>query len=167
MKDFFSAYHTANIRKYITSGTLALTLSVGIVAGMQGVSPNQYLLANVLRAGSEEVVNYTADLMVERAGDALSLRLGKDAYDVDTLSLSLLGDPEKFLGVTSADPSVSVTSNELGVYMVKLSKDKAHFQKGEVITTLVLSVSGETAIAPVDALLTSAGQSYILSLQGE
>lgn len=167
MKDFFTAYRNANIRKYTTSGILALTLSVGVVASLNQVNPSSFLLSNVLEAGSQEKVDYSADLMVERQGNQIDLRLGKDAYDVDTLSLSLLGDPEKFLGITSSDPDVTVTSSESGVYMVKLSKNKAQIKAGEVITSLSATISGEAIITPVDVLLTSAGQSYTLSVKGE
>lgn len=167
MKDFFTAYRHANIRKYTTSGLLAFTLSFGVVASMNQINPSSYLLSNVLEAGSQEKVEYSADLMVERQGNQLNLRLGKDAYDVDMLSFSLLGDPERFLGATSSDPSVSVTSNESGVYMVKFTGNKTQIKAGEIIASLSTTVSGETIITPVDALLMSAGQSYTLSVKGE
>ena len=65
-----------------------------------------------MQAGSTEKVDYTADLMVERSGSYIALRLGKDAYDVDSLSLSLLGDPERFIALSSIDPSVRITTSE-------------------------------------------------------
>lgn len=124
------------------------------------------ILANVLQAGSDEVVEYSADMIVERSGDVFSLRLGKDAYDVDLITLTLLGDPERFLSLTSSDPSVTIMENEPGVSLIKITKDKAQYKVGEVITSLTATVSGETVITPVDPVLTSGTQSYTLSIQG-
>ena len=112
MKDFFTAYKSANIRKYVSSTLIALTLSVTVVSALNQAGPRGLLLANVLQAGSPEIVNYTADLMIERHDRTIDLRLGKEAYDVDGLSLTLLGDPEKFLALHSPDPSVMITSSE-------------------------------------------------------
>lgn len=167
MKDFFTSYRNANIRKYTNSTIIALTFSIGAVASLNQLNPQSYLLSNVLDAGAEETVNYSADIMVERKGNQIDLRLGKDAYDVDMLSLSLLGNPDAFLGLTSSDPSVSVLSNEPWVYMVKFSDNKKQIKAGEIITSLSATLSGEVNLAPVDALLTSAGQSYNLSVKGE
>jgi hypothetical protein len=124
------------------------------------------LLANVLMAGSTEKVEYTADLITERRGNSLDLRIGKDAYDVDTLTLTLLGDPERFLSVASRDPSVSIMSNEPGVSLIKVTRNRAAISAGTIITTLDLLVSGEAVITPIDPILTSMGQSYSLSVQG-
>lgn len=99
------------------------------------------ILANVLQAGSDEIVDYSADMIVERSGDTLSLRLGKDAYDVDLISLTLLGDPERLVSLVSTDPSVTIMENEPGVSLVKITKNKAQYKAGEVITTLTATVS--------------------------
>lgn len=123
------------------------------------------LLANVLTAGSTEKVEYSADLIAERQGNSLDLRLGKDAYDVDTLTLTLLGDPERLLSVTSRDPSVTVISNEPGVSLIKVTRTRTPIMAGTIITTLDLTVSGEAVITPIDPVLTSMGQSYSLSVQ--
>ncbi len=165
MKDFFTAYHRASVRKYTSSLIVALTLSVAIVGGLNQMGPRSMLLANVLEAGSQAKVDYTADLMVERSGADISLRIGKDAYDVDTLTLTLLGNPERFLGLTSTDPDITITSSESGVSLVTLHKNKAQFYAGDIITHLHATLSDETEIAPVDPVLTSAGQSYALTIK--
>lgn len=140
MKDFFTTYNKANIRKYTSSGVIALALSLSIVS-LVNQGPQSMILANVLQAGSDEIVDYSADMMVERNGDTLSLRLGKDAYDVDMISVVLLGDPERFLSLASDDPSVTVLTNEPGVSLVKITKEKAQYKAGEIITTLRATVS--------------------------
>jgi hypothetical protein len=165
MKDFFTAYHKANIRKYTSSGVIALALSLSIV-WLVNQGPQSMILANVLQAGSDEIVDYSADMIVERSGDTLSLRLGKDAYDVDLITLTLLGDPERLVSLASTDPSVTIMENEPGVSLVKITKNKAQYKAGEVITTLTATVSWETVITPVDPVLTSGTQSYTLSIQG-
>lgn len=66
MKDFFTAYKSANTRKYISAVLVSLTLSVAFVGALNQVSPRSMILANVMQAGSTEIVNYTADLIVER-----------------------------------------------------------------------------------------------------
>lgn len=163
MKDFFTTYNKANIRKYTSSGVIALALSLSIVS-LVNQGPQSMILANVLQAGSDEIVDYSADMMVERNGDTLSLRLGKDAYDVDMISVVLLGDPERFLSLASDDPSVTVLTNEPGVSLVKITKEKAQYKAGEIITTLRATVSWETVITPVDPVLTSGTQSYSLTI---
>ena len=167
MKDFFVAYHRAHLRIYLTSGIVALALSVSIAWVINQAWPHGFLLANVIQAGSTEKVDYTADLIVERSGSSIALRLGKDAYDVDSLSLTLLGDPERFIGLTSMDPTIRVTTSESWVYLINITRDRESLHRGAIITTLSAILSGEANIAPVDPVLTSAGQSYSLSIQGE
>lgn len=167
MKDFFVAYHRAYLRKYLTSGLVALILAFSIVWVMNQSWPRSFLLANVMQAWSTEKVDYTADLMVERSGSYIALRLGKDAYDVDALSLTLLGDPERFIALSSIDPSVRITTSESWVYLINITRDRESLHRGAIITTLSATLSGEAKIAPVDPVLTSAGQSYSLSIQGE
>lgn len=124
------------------------------------------LLANVLEAGNTAKVDYSADLITERIGNRLDLRIGRDAYDVDTLTVTLLGDPERFLSARSSDPTVSIESNEPGVSLVKIKRDRTAIQAGTVITSIDLIVSGEAVIIPIDPILTSMGQSYSLSVSG-
>ena len=47
-----------------------------------------------------------------------------------------------------------------------MTKNKDHILPGALLTSLTSTISGETSIAPVDAVLTSAGQSYTLSIKG-
>ncbi len=120
-----------------------------------------------MKAGSTEKVDYSADLMVERSWSHIALRLGKDAYDVDALSLTLLGDPEKFIWLSSSDPTVRITTSESWVYLVTVSRTRESLKAGDIITTLNATLSGKVTIAPIDPVLTSAGQSYGLTIKGE
>lgn len=129
MKDFFKSYHTQKVRTYMRSSVIALALAFPIAGLIHQSSPQGMILANVLEAGSTEVVEYSADFLVKQEGSTLSFILGKDAYDVDTLSFSLLGDPERFLSLQSNDPSVSIVSNEPGVALVKITKNRSALKK--------------------------------------
>lgn len=167
MKDFFTAYKSANTRKYVGSIFVALTLSIAFVSILNQVGPRNMLLANVLQAGAPEVVNYTADLIVERKWNVIDLKLGKEAFDVDTVTLSLLGDPEKFQSLSSLDKDVNISTSEPWVFFIKKTLQKAHILPGSTVISLIATVSGASVLVPVDAVLISAGQSYSLSIQGE
>lgn len=167
MKDFFTAYKSANTRKYISSIFVALTLSIAFVSVLNQVGPRNMLLANVMQAGSPEIVSYTADLRVERHGDMIDLKLWKEAFDVDMITLSFLGDPEKFHSLASPDKYVTISTTESWVFLIKKTLEKAHILPGSTVISLTATLSGESVLVPVDAILVSAGQSYSLSIQGE
>lgn len=42
----------------------------------------------------------------------IDLKLGKEAFDVDTITLSFLGDPERFQSLSSLDKDVNISTSE-------------------------------------------------------
>jgi hypothetical protein len=74
-----------------------LLLGFAIVAQMTGTPIDLgSIQANVLEANTPKAV-YNADLIMERSDTSITVRIGKDAQNVDTLSFSLLGDPSIFV----------------------------------------------------------------------
>lgn len=148
------------------SGTAALVLSLATL-NVGSDFDLTLLKANVLGAptpGIETQETTLTDLAFIRDGRELRVVLEKDAYSVDRISFSLLGDPEKFNSLVSADAGVSILSNEPGVYRVTLSLDRdvsAH----TTIATFTSSLTQGEMIAPVDGFFESKGETYSLSME--
>jgi hypothetical protein len=98
-KDFFSRYRESRKYQYIVPAIFALALSVTVVASMKGDLDNlgnlKTLSASVV-AGVASDKKYDADLLIERNGSDIIIRMGKTAEKVDTLTVTLLGDPALF-----------------------------------------------------------------------
>lgn len=164
MKDFFSRYHASKTYQYLFSGILAFVFSISITGVLRDV-PLTALSANVLMAPESVTPTYAADLLIERSGSSITVRMGKHAESVDSLSFSLLGDPTKFHALTSSSSDTTITSNEPGAYIIKIELHGAQLTAGQVLTTLETTLPKEAFIAPVDATFLSAGQPYSLSLE--
>ena len=164
MKDFFSRYHASKTYQYLFSGVLAFVLSIGITGVLRDV-PLTALSANVLMAPESVTPTYAADLLIERSGSSITVRMGKNAEQVENVSLSLLSDPTLFTELTSLLPNTKIISNEPGAFLVSLSFNKEDIMAGQVLTTLTTNLPAAAFLAPVDATFLSAGQSYSLSLE--
>jgi hypothetical protein len=122
--------------------------------------------ANVLEANTRKVV-YDADLIMERSTTGITIRIGKNAENVDALTFSLLWDPSIITGLSAdRNTGTSIINNEPGIYLVKVSLGRS-LSPGDVITTLTPKLSGNTSLAMIDAGFTSSGASYSLSVKGE
>lgn len=118
-KDFFSRYRESRKHQYVVPAIFALALSVTVVANMNGDLGNlKSLSANVV-AGLGEQKKYDADLLIERNGSDIIIRMGKTAEKVDTLTVTLLGDPTLFTGLMTDDPTLSITAKDPGMYIVR------------------------------------------------
>lgn len=164
MKDFFSRYRASKTYQYLFSGVLSLVFAMGLTGVIRDV-PLGMLSANVLMAPETVTPTYDADVLIERSGSTIIVRMGKNAEQVDSLSFSLLGDPTKFNTLTTSGLNTTITSNEPGAYIVKIELHGAQLTAGQVLTTLETTLPKEAFIAPVDATFLSAGQSYSLSLE--
>jgi hypothetical protein len=90
MKDFFTRYQKSQRHQYFMPAIFGLLLGFAIVAQMTGTPVDlRSIQANVLEANTQKVV-YDADLIMERSDSSITIRIGKAAQDVDTLTFSLL-----------------------------------------------------------------------------
>jgi hypothetical protein len=93
MKDFFSRYHESQGHPYIMPAIFGLLFGFVIVAQITGTDIHLgSIQANVLEANTMKIA-YDADLIMERSEGSITIRIGKDAQDVEILNFSLLGDP--------------------------------------------------------------------------
>lgn len=93
--------------------------------------------------------------------------MGKTAEKVDTLTVTLLGDPTLFTGLTTDDPTLSITAKDPGMYVVRADIGGQTLHAGDMVTGLRATLDPKGAIAPVDATFVSAGVEYGLSVRGE
>ncbi len=168
MKDFFTRYRQSKKNPIIIPAVFALLISFSVVGTMKEGA--NFSLGNISASVIEWVKNtphYEADLLVERTGNDIILRIGKDAKNVEKFSLSFLGDPARFRGLSSTDKNVTITSSESGSVKIEISLSGKDFSAGGIFTTLRADMDTGTPLAPVDARFTSAGVEYSLSVKGE
>ncbi len=97
MKDFFSRYRETRKHYYILPAIFGIIFGFAIVVQVTGTKIDlKSLQANVLEANTQKVV-YDADLIMESSTGTLSLRMGKSAQDIDTVSFSIIGNPSVFI----------------------------------------------------------------------
>ena len=92
--------------------------------------------------------------------------MGKTAEKVDTLTVTLLGDPALFTGLVTDDPTLSITAKDPGMYIVRANIGGQMLHAGDMVTGLRATLDPKGAIAPVDATFVSAGVEYGLSVKG-
>lgn len=93
MKDFFTRYRETRKHHYILPAVFGIMFAFAIVVQITNTQIDlRSLQANVLEAGTQKIV-YEADFIMERMNGDLSFRIGKSAQNIETLSFSLLGDP--------------------------------------------------------------------------
>lgn len=135
MKDFFARYHETRKHHYILPAVFGLMFAFAIVVQITGTQVDLHSLqANVLEAGKQKVV-YNADLLMEHSGNTLSFRIGKSAENVETLSFSVLGNPEILKAISSENSNTTITNNEPGIFLIKVGVDKS-LDAGEIVTVL-------------------------------
>ncbi len=110
LRDFFSEYNHTKTRSTILSLMLAFLLSVSAVMITQDVD-TRGLMASVSQIAGEK--QYEADVVLEsQADDTLSVVFGSLAQSVDSLSFTLLADPEKFTSLTTDNASAKIDNRE-------------------------------------------------------
>lgn len=168
MKDFFTRYRQSQKNPIVIPAIFALMISFSVVGTMKEWA--NFSLGTISASVIEWVKNtplYEADLLVERTGNDITLRIGKDAKNVEKFSLSFLGDPARFRGLSSTDTNIIVISNEPGSVKVEIPLSGKNFSAGDVLMILRADMDTGTPLAPVDARFTSAWMEYSLSVKGE
>ncbi len=167
-KDFFTEYRNSRKHHYIVPGILALTLSLSVVSSWHGDTiAMSGLSASVVRGLTWDAKVYDADLLIERRDRAIDIRIGKDAKKVDTLTLTLVGDPSVFGTLTTDDPTITITSSAPGMYVISARLDGSDLHAWDRVTGLSTSLPSEAAISATDASFMSEGVKYGLSVKGE
>ncbi len=166
-KDFFSRYRESRKYQYIIPAIFALALSVTAVANYHGDLGNLKTLSASVVAGVASDKKYDADLLIERNGSDIIIRMGKTAERVDTLTVTLLGDPTLFTGLTTDDPTLSITTKDPGMYVVRAGIGEQTLHAGDMVIGLRATLDPKGTVAPVDATFMSAGVEYGLSVKGE
>ena len=110
---------------------------------------------------------YDADLLIERRGTDIIIRMGKTAEKVDTLTVTLLGDPTLFTGLTTDDTTLTILAKDPGMYIVRADIGGKTLHAGDMVTGLRAILDPKGTIAPVDATFMSSGVEYGLSVKGE
>ena len=120
-KDFFSRYRDSRKHQYIVPAIFALALSFTTAAALHGDLGSirlDQLSASVVRGLAPEK-KYDADLLIERSGRDIVIRMGKSAEQVDTLTVTLVGDPSLFTALSTTDPTLSIEAKDPGMYIVR------------------------------------------------
>lgn len=116
LRDFFAEYNHAKIRSMILSVTFALVVSASVIVYTQDID-TRGLMASVSNVANQKT--YPADLILESSQDGvLDVIFGSKAESVDSLTFTLLSDPEKLTSLTTDDSRVTLTSIAPGAYTV-------------------------------------------------
>jgi hypothetical protein len=164
--DFFSAYRSSQIHKYLFSGGIAAFVAFSFVSIIHSDIDPQGLMASV--AGVTEAPHYDADLVMTRQSGDISITLGTRAQAVDTVTLTLLGDPSRLHSITAASPDIRIVGqSEMGVYQISIDMHGRDITSGTQIAGLTAMIDTGATLSLSDTQFVSGGQRYSLSSQGE
>ncbi len=122
------------------------------------------LMASVSQIAGEK--QYEADVVLEsQADDTLSVVFGSLAQSVDSLSFTLLADPEKFTSLTTDNASAKIDNREPWMYVVTMKFNGENIYPGTKVISLKLPKV--MSIALVDTTFQSAGLTYNLTSKGK
>ncbi len=165
LRDFFSEYNHTKIRSTVLSAMFALLLSVSFVMVNQGVD-TRGLMASVSSIANEK--HYDADVILEtQSGWMIDIVFGSLARSVDSLTFTILSDPEKFTSLMTGDSRVQITSQDPGVYTVTMSLEGEDIYPGTKILTLRAMMDASVSITLADTTFESAGLKYNLTSKGK
>ena len=113
-----------------------------------------------------DVPSYDADIVMTRQNDSIVLTFGKRAQAVDTIDLTLLGDPSRLHSITSINPDFRIVSqSEMGIYHVSIDMHGRDIAAGTPIASLTARIDTGAVLALSDTQFVSGGQRYSLSSQ--
>ncbi len=152
--DFFSAYRSSQLHKYLFSGGIAVFVAFSFVSLIHsGIDPRG-LMASV--AGVTEMPLYDADLIMTRENNSLIFTFGTRAQAVDTVDFTLLGDPSRLHAITSNNPGVRITGqSDIGVYHISIDMYGRDISVGTRIADLTSSIDNGATISLSDTQFVS------------
>lgn len=165
--DFFTEYHKekfSKITSYLFSGMFALVLAFSFVSYSQNGNLAG-LMASV--ANLTPSVQYNADIILQGSGSSYSLIFGSDAKKVDSISFTLLSDPEHLRSVSSPNSNLVLSSLGGGMYHGIIAIWGWDITPGAIITRLSIDIDTNTLINLVDTKFVSEGSEYDLSNKTE
>ena len=167
--DFFSLYRSRQLRKYALSGGIAVFVAFASVSFINSPLDMNGLMASVANVSSEVgTQHYDADLVMTREDSSLIVTFGTRAQAVDTINLTLLGDPSRLHTITSINPDVRIVGqSDMGVYHVSIDMHGRDIAVGTRIAELTVSIDTGTTLSLSDTQFVSGGQRYSMSNQGE
>lgn len=164
LRDFFADYNNAKIRTTVLSTMFAVLLSLSAVMVTQWVDPRG-LMASVSNVANQKV--YPADLVLESwENGKIDIVYGSTAQAVDTITFTLLSDPEKLTSLSASDIRTTIVSKDPGMYEINLRLAHENIYPGTKLITLETNAPSETSIAIVDTSFDSAGMKYSLTSKG-
>ncbi len=119
-------------------------------------------------AGVTEIPRYDADLVMTRENSSLIITFGTRAQAVDTVDLTLLGDPTRLHTITASSPDIHVTGqSEMGVYHISIDMHGRDIVAGTHIASLTAMIDTGAVLSLSDTQFVSGGQRYSMSNKGE
>ena len=98
----------------------------------------------------------------------LTLTFGTRAERVDTIDLTLLGDPTRLHSLTAASPDVHITGQaDMGVYHISIDMHGRDVTAGTRIADITAMVDTGVVLALSDTQFVSGGQRYSITNKGE
>ena len=98
----------------------------------------------------------------------LTLTFGTRAERVDTVDLTLLGDPTRLHSLSATSPDIRVTGQgEMGVYHVSIDMHGRDIAAGTHIADLAVSLDTGATLAISNTQFVSGGQRYSITNKGE
>ncbi len=164
--DFFSTYRSRQLRKYALSGGIAVFVAFSFVSLINSPLDMNGLMASI--ANVTDTPHYDADLIMTRQENALTFIFGTRADKVDTVDLTLLGDPSRLHTITSINPDVRIVGqSDMGVYHVSIDMHGRDIAVGTRIAELTVSIDTGTTLSLSDTQFVSGGQRYRITNKGE
>ena len=158
--DFFIRYHRARMFQYILPGFFGVFLALWLVS-MSHTWDMRGLMASVAEVAQPQ---YSADIVMERQGDTVSIIMGKAAQKVDSIELRLLTNPADEIVLT---PSAGTITDETeGSYLYVQSYGSEDVPTWAVIVTFS-GIPEDVPIAITDTEFVSAGERYSLTRKGQ
>lgn len=163
--DFFKSFRSAQIHKYLFSGGIAVFAAFWFVSMIHSDIDPRGLMASVAGVTTPE---YAAEIMMTRQDGSIVLTLGKSAQAVDTIDLTLLGDPSHLHAITSPSTDIRIVrQSDMGVYHISIDMHGRDITAGTQVASLMAQIDTGAALALSDTQFVSGGQRYSLSSQGE
>ncbi|MBC7503683.1 hypothetical protein H7169_01830 [Candidatus Gracilibacteria bacterium] len=164
--DFFSMYRSSQFRKYAFSGGIAIFVAFSFISLINSDIDTRGLMASV--SNISETPHYDADLIMTREDSRLDFMIGSRANSVETIDLTLLGDPARLHSLTAMSPDIRVISQtEMGVYHISIDMHGRDIVAGTQVASLIAHMDTGAVLVIADTQFVSGGQRYSMSNKGE
>jgi hypothetical protein len=151
--DFFKQFRSQQVHKYLFSGGIAVFVAFSFVSLIHSDIDPRGLMASVAGVTTPQ---YSADIVMTRQDGSIVLTLGKQAQAVDTVDLTLLGDPSHLHGITSPNTDIRIESQpDMGVYHISIDMHGRDVTTGTQIAILQANIDTGAVLALSDTQFVS------------